>query len=591
MLAGLSTATDILTPSPAELNRKLKFHKLEAVHALVDAVSRGISPVTGRLDELLDAEARFGLVRYGSEEAGPSRSLRDGRNEQEGLENPDSLVLTWGQGDWVGTGDAEFDLALGGGLRIGTITEITGESAAGKSHLTLSLAITAQLSACTTRPGGVLLLASEREISTDRLVQLAKTTLAKSNDNRDRPNVKSLLDNVLTCQVNDVESLEHALSYKVPMMLESRSTINHSASTDQRPGDTATSATRPSSHTPIRLLIIDSLTALVRGSDTYGQNSTAGLTLRSRHLCSISDKLKALAAQFKLAIAVVNQVSDVFARPPPLPSSLANGSQKSSQLSQYYSDYPEPPMLYATQARWFSGQSDTLLKEASLGIVWANAVNVRIMMSRTGRRRLLNQEDLQPISRKKLREQMVRKQETLAVSQQSGSALALDAHDMGLMVDVDAVKPTLIRRFHVVFSPFAPPSTVDYVITPSGIHALPESYRLLQTQKKSKNRKRRSEQIDDEDVEEDEEGDGRDQVPLNATKAAQGISGDVDDGIVPGSDDLYAEVFDDLGDVPPEFWDGTWDERALDYNGVESQDRAAVRVLDAGVVVSHPEGM
>jgi len=194
-------------------------------------------------------------------------------------------------------------------------------------------------------------------------------------------------------------------------------------------------------------------------------------------------------------------------------------------------------MLYRTQARWFSGQTEVLPKEASLGIVWANAVNTRVMLSRTGRRRLLDQVDLTESARKR--------------SRREGNAEAdVDLAEDGpprASVLADNTKPTLVRRLHVVFSPFAPPGTVDFVITPSGIHSLPGSYRVI-----------------------------KDAVPApREQKAAQGEGG-LDEGSAvhrsgmlggerrPGpfgaesdeSDEFGGEVFDDFGDLPDEFWEG-----------------------------------
>ncbi len=90
-LASLTTAADILLPPTVDLTKKLRSLKLDAVHDLVRAVSRAIVPVSGRMDELL------------------------GKDDEEG------------DGDWLGTGDAGLDQCLGGGLRIGCLTEFTGE--------------------------------------------------------------------------------------------------------------------------------------------------------------------------------------------------------------------------------------------------------------------------------------------------------------------------------------------------------------------------------------------------------------------------------------------------------------------------------
>lgn len=357
-------------------------------------------------------------------------------------------------------------------------------SAAGKSHFALTLALCCQLSSLTSSPGGSLILTSERELSTDRLIQLGEPLLAVHEapgakghvEGETDPRVKGLLDNILSNRVGDIDSLEHALSYVIPALLESRLKASSSSS----------------SLKPIRLIILDSLAALLRGGTTSSPStrpaatSSSTLTERSKHLCIVADLLKALAARYDLAVVVINQVSDVFPRQQqrsswsyssPLmvagtpPSSAAwdqtepFGPGMAQVQSQHHTSSSagggDPPMLYASQSRWFSGQSDVLNKEASLGIVWANAVNVRIMLSRTGRRRMLDQNDLRPVKRRRHEDD----------DEEQGGR--------GRGIEMDNAKPTLIRRMHVVFSPFCPSGTVDYAITASGIHSLPGSYERI----------------------------------------------------------------------------------------------------------------
>lgn len=403
-------------------------------------------------------------------------------------------------------------------------------SAAGKSHLCMVLALSAQLPACTTRPGGAVILTSEREVPTDRLIQLAKTALAAHDPPESSTTVKDLLDNIHTNRCLDIDALEHALSYSLPWELEKR---------------------RQAGKGTIRLLVLDSITALLRGGETALSSSVAGLAQRSKYLCAIADKLKALAVEYELAVVVINQVSDVFtnrggAGAQGAPSmtqqvqgnggtqfnaSQQPGSSGYGYETQFFTDPgPEPPMLYATQARWFSGQSQGYMKEASLGIVWANAVNTRIMLSRTGRRRRVQREALTTTSRK--RHTRVQSDGTIEGDQHQHRNQDDDAA-LGIMLDDST--PTLIRRFHVVFSPFAPPSTIDYIISPSGIHTLEGTRKMLDLESIIRKRKRQDE-------------------ILAAIADGEDIPGP------PGGADEYAdEVFDDLADVPAEFWEGKFD--------------------------------
>lgn len=261
-------------------------------------------------------------------------------------------------------------------------------SGAGKSTLTMSLAVRAGLAGF-----GTIILTSERRLATSRLVDLAASLCSETE-------LPAILDNIQTNRVDDIDALEHALSFVIPPMLQARG-----------------SAATQTGQKPIRLLIVDSITALLRGETAI---SGAGLTQRSRLVCIITDLLKALAAQFNLAVVVVNQVSDSF--PVPTASSQSH----------------DVPMLYSTQAQHFSGQSPGIRKEAALGIVWANAVNTRVMLAKTGRR--------------------------IAVDQ------AGEGHEE------DKV---LLRRAHLVFSPFAAPGTLDFVLEQGGARGLPGSHKAL----------------------------------------------------------------------------------------------------------------
>jgi DNA repair protein RAD57 len=441
-----------------------------------------------------------------------------------------------------------------------------------------------------------------------------------------------MLDNIQTTRCGDIEALDHALSYVLPAVLDARrgrateggselhsplmgfrprrpaesTTRLDSASSASRNGDgeevsrshsasayasaaaTVFSRSKPKAR-PVRLLVIDSITALLRGAETSFSSTSAGLTQRSRHLCLIADKLKALAVEYELAVLVINQVSDVFSRPypnavpasssssrPSSPASASMGAGMSSQRQSavgagqwtasqhpghsqaFYTEGDDPPMRYATQARWFSGQSRLLAKEASLGIVWANAINTRIMLSRTGRRRMLNPQDLSAIKRRRANED------------DDGDGVGADVTHGSVAVAAD-IKPTLIRRAHLVFSPFAPPGTIDFAITPSGVHTLRDSYKLdeagdaIRARTRAAMRRRQHEASDGHEDAEVGASTGRGAAGAATTRADDGDRGAGDgDGDGPNGDgddddEFGGDVFDDFGELPPEFWDGTWE--------------------------------
>lgn len=111
-------------------------------------------------------------------------------------------------------------------------------------------------------------------------------------------------------------------------------------------------------------------------------------------------------------------------------------------------------------------------------------------------------------------------------------------------IELESDTPTLIRRFHLVFSPFAPASTTDYIIAPSGIHTISGSRRLLDLA--SILRKKRA--IEAIRAEMDDSGVGLD------GKSNDAMDGEVEDEF--GLDDR-------LADLPAEIWEGKFaDQRA-----------------------------
>ena len=390
-------------------------------------------------------------------------------------------------------------------------------SASGKSHFGLQLALTAQLPSCSADPGGAILLTSERKISFTRLEQIAQSRLAE-----DAPvavsDTRRFLDNVHTMHVTEVDGLEHALAYMVPNVIESSAAPSAPASTPH--------SARKSARLPISLIVIDSIGALFRAS--YDSNQ-GGLSQRSRMLCVLADRLKYLAYKYNIAVLVVNQVSDVFGTAPLLdgPSQISRPNSPAltsdNGRGSPIPDNVQPTMTYKVQSQYFSGQTKSLAKEASLGLVWANAVNVRIMLSRTGRRRPLDARDLtRRIKRPRTIDGRYR-QDLQEEEQSKGNAAAAHAPT----AQESAVGPnweaTLIRRMHMVFSPFAKQDSIDYVILQSGIHSLPPAdYR---------------EDVDD---------------VQNATTGLPGYQGRSEPQVF--DDDKHNEVFDDLGNLPVDFW-------------------------------------
>ncbi|KAF8606482.1 P-loop containing nucleoside triphosphate hydrolase protein [Ceratobasidium sp. AG-I] len=270
----------------------------------------------------------------------PSTSVNepDGSDEEQG---PLDVL-----GQTFTCGDDALDGLLGGGIIIGQIFEVTGEAASGKSQFALQLCLTVQLpQAERSLAGSALYLTTLTRLSTSRLLDMinAHPTLSA--------NLQSVsLDNISTQHAPDIDKLTVLLTSLLPI---------HVAACQER-------------GSPLRLLVIDSLTALFRDNPANRQASNT-LYARSESLNAVGALLHRLAKMHGLAVVVLNDVTDVF-------SPSAGGSSESDEL------------VYREQSRWFAragGVAGEERHEAALGMVWSNQIHSRLLLARTGRRRHL----------------------------------------------------------------------------------------------------------------------------------------------------------------------------------------------------------
>ncbi|KAJ6623394.1 P-loop containing nucleoside triphosphate hydrolase protein [Mycena sp. CBHHK59/15] len=304
------------------------------------------------------------------------------------------------------TGDRYLDVALGGGLRTGMVWEIFGESAAGKTQMALQLSLLVQIPpSLGGLSGSTCYITITSKLPTSRLLQIVEAHPLLSTDSCG-------LADINTIKSPTIPVLIHILSNILPALIA------------QRAAD--------SQCKPVKLVVIDALAELFHSSD---KTTTSTLVDRSQNIGEIATVLHALASTHKVAVLVLNEVSDVFD----------------------HSHHTEPnasgDLIYNQQSRWFGSANNVSgenKKEASLGLVWANQVNVRIMMSRTGRRRYLQDDESS-------------KRQRVNTSGTSGNS------------DHSSDQALLIRRMSLIFSPLAPPCSLDYVVAAAGISILPDS--------------------------------------------------------------------------------------------------------------------
>ncbi|GLH12837.1 DNA repair protein Rad51 homolog [Gryllus bimaculatus] len=175
------------------------------------------------------------------------------------------------------TGCKVLDEELGGGFARRGITEVSGESGAGKTQLCLQAALSVQLSQSSGGAGaGAVYICTEDTFPSARLQQLlhlwpsihAKTIAVKFSDN------------IFIEHIPDAESLKNCISVRLPNLLRQRK---------------------------IGLVVVDSIAGPFRADYDLRQ----GAVTRAQVLKSIGQELHMLANIHNLTVICVNQVTAV----------------------------------------------------------------------------------------------------------------------------------------------------------------------------------------------------------------------------------------------------------------------------------------
>ncbi|KAJ1338242.1 DNA repair protein RAD57 [Microdochium nivale] len=309
--------------------------------------------------------------------------------------------------------DGILDNALGGGIPAGYITEITGESGAGKTQFLLTLLLAVQLPPPHGLGRPALYISTEAPLSTKRLSQILSENPHFENLTAAE---KPTLNNVSSTVTPDVESQDHILTFQVPVMV-----ARHN----------------------IGLIILDSVAANYRVEFERG-SSGSNLAARSNVLIRLGKQLHDLARKHNLAVVVANQVADRFMSPAaaalvprsgistllqvqtrqaqdsplagrshhpagPLPNAEPTSSMAETALA-VRSSMPEPmpedgppappALLLDHQQRWFTGWGDDPYhdhapKTPSLGLVWSTQIASRIALCKRpvyGRKQVIEDE-------------------------------------------------------------------------------------------------------------------------------------------------------------------------------------------------------
>lgn len=236
----------------------------------------------------------------------------------ETLRNETPVIGKLKPAEWVSTGDDVMDSTLCGGIAVGCITEIFGESSTGKSQLCMQLTRSVALAGWKS-----VYISTESSLETRRLQEI----------NPD-------LNSVYCINCTDLESQQHILEVQLPLLLKQGG---------------------------FRLVIIDSISHHLRVELSSGGNYRRFVENRHR-LLEISSHLNELCDEFAVALVVTNQISDF------LEKEIIDSEYKPISF-----DY-QLGWLSGWDDATIRGMDFAKGMIPSLGLQWSNAVSIRILL-------------------------------------------------------------------------------------------------------------------------------------------------------------------------------------------------------------------
>jgi len=275
------TTTDLITLDPAEIGKRTHLPLLD--------IKRLCTAVLGSL------HADLGVSSNPSSTKQPHNRLR-----------LKSTFTTPFPTSKISTLDPQIDSALSGGIPTSQVTEVTGESGAGKTQLLLTLLLSVQLPPS---HGGLsrnaLYISTEAALSTRRLSQILNSNPYLSSL---APEIRPSLDGIISTCTPDLESQEHILTFQVPVEIARRN---------------------------IGLVVVDSIAANYRAEFDHRSGSNMGA--RSADLVKLGMHLRDLAQKHDLAVVVSNQVADRFGDSS---SFFSTSSRQQQQQQQQWNKTP-----------------------------------------------------------------------------------------------------------------------------------------------------------------------------------------------------------------------------------------------------------
>lgn len=322
---GLMWARDLIGASELDLVEQLDL-SLDEVRALRASVAKAVSPKPTTALEALDAGvdcARLGVA--------PVRHLR--------------------------TGFAPLDQHLGGGLPLGTISELVGPAGAGKTQLCLSLVAHTLL--CGDAASRVVYVDTEGSFSSERLFRILQELLSRGVGCERRSG------GALHALTSLADTEHHAESLLERVQVMSPNTWSEYV------GGVEAEIQRPDGAT---LIVLDSVAAAVRW-----EFADSDIVRRQEFLASHAAKLKQFAAARRAGVLCVNQIGGAV-------GTIGYGEHASHTISALLKlrrlSVPTPrlhPGVAEGDVSSVHGLEDAQLT-AFLGTMWAHCVNARLVL-------------------------------------------------------------------------------------------------------------------------------------------------------------------------------------------------------------------
>ena len=280
---------------------------------------------------------------------------------------------------------ASLDEILGGGVRVGHVTELHGESGAGKSALAMSIAARAALAGYS-----VVFVDTSAAFSAELCANVAQAAVFESHTGGAAQSSTAVADALARLMrfpvlcVEELLALLEQLAEQLESLEQQQPQSAHFSSRGFVP-PRATCATHTTASSPlplanVRLLVVDSVASLL--SPLLTKTSAHGHAL----MIQVARQLKTLALRFSLAVLVTNHSVNWTASSAQAPGS-AGGTGVGEQASCddiIVSASSSIAAGGATELGAASSPASALRARPALGVSWAAQPSVSLLLASTG---------------------------------------------------------------------------------------------------------------------------------------------------------------------------------------------------------------